>query len=400
MHILLLENIHPVAKQELEKQGFTVDLRKGAWSEEELIAQLDNYDAVGIRSKTQVTARVLEKVNRIKSICAFCIGTNQIDLAAANACGIPVFNAPYANTRSVAELVIAEIISLSRRLSYVSMLAHQGQWLKSADNSYEVRGKNLGIIGYGHIGSQLSVLAEAMGINVFYYDIVKKLPLGNATAMASLDELLSIADFVSFHVPETPDTKAMADHRLFAKMRDGAYLINASRGSVVVIEDLVEALRSGKLRGAAVDVFPEEPKSNQEEFHSPLRGLENVILTPHIGGSTEEAQEAIGLEVAESMRRFLKEGFTGGAVNFPQIETRALPPGLHRLLHVHKNVPGVVSSVTKIVSSLGSNIISQSLNTDAEIGYMVMDFEMQQAQELYRQVAQLPTSIQTRLLSP
>ena len=398
MDILLLENIHQVAKTNLENAGFNVDLRKSAMNEDELISELKNYDAVGLRSKTKITPKVIEEAGNLLSICAFCIGTNQIHLNSANQRGIPVFNAPYSNTRSVAELVIAEIISLSRRLTHVSMLAHQGVWEKSATNAHEVRGKNLGIVGYGHIGSQVSVLAEAMGINVFYYDIVKKLPLGNATPCANLEELLEISDFVSFHVPETSSTKNMVTKEVIKQMKQAAYLINASRGSVVVIEDLVEALQSGKLRGAAVDVFPSEPKNNDEEFHSLLRGLDNVILTPHIGGSTEEAQEAIGMEVSESMIRFLNDGFTGGAVNFPVIECGKPQESARRVINVHKNVPGVISNVTKIVSSLGANIMYQNLNTDPNIGYLVMDVQAGYGPELSEQIAALDTSIKTRLL--
>lgn len=398
MKVLLLENIHPVAKKNLEDAGIEVELQKSAMNEEELIANLKNYNAVGIRSKSKITDKVLEASSHLDSICCFCIGTNQVRLESANKFGIPVFNAPYSNTRSVAELVIGEIISLARKMAHVSMLAHNGEWKKSATKSHEVRGKKLGIIGYGHIGSQVSVLAESMGMKVFFYDIVKKLPLGNSSACESLDELLGTCDFVSLHVPETAQTKNMMGAKEIRAMKDGAYLINASRGSVVDIDALSAALKEGKLEGAAVDVFPVEPKNNQEKFESALQGLENVILTPHIGGSTEEAQEAIGNEVSESMIRFLKEGFSGGAVNFPNIECHKPHDKARRLINVHKNVPGVLSEVNKIVSSLGTNILAQHLDTDQTIGYLVMDVEEGHGDELADQISKLETSIKTRLI--
>jgi D-3-phosphoglycerate dehydrogenase len=398
MKVLLLENIHPVAKKNLEAAGVEVDLHSSAMNEDELIANLKNYQAVGIRSKTQVTKKVLEASKHLDSICCFCIGTNQVDLNTAKNLGIPVFNAPYSNTRSVAELVIGEIICLARKVAHVSMLAHQGIWNKSAKTNHEVRGKKLGIVGYGHIGSQVSVLAESMGMDVRYYDIIKKLPLGNSSPIDSLKELMSTCDFVSLHVPETPETKNMITARELSWMKEGSYLINASRGSVVEIDALASFLKEGKLGGAAIDVFPSEPKNNQEKFTSALQGLDNVILTPHIGGSTEEAQENIGAEVSESMNRFLKEGFTGGAVNFPKIECHAPQEGARRIINVHKNVPGVLSEVNKIVSSLGSNIMSQHLDTDNEIGYLVMDVEAGHGPELSEQISQLETSIKTRIL--
>ncbi|MFK8139212.1 MAG: phosphoglycerate dehydrogenase [Bdellovibrionales bacterium] len=398
MKILLLENIHPIAYQRLVSEGFSVDCLKSALLEDELIEKLKDYEAVGIRSKTQVTASVLRQSSHLNVICNFCIGTNQVDLAAANERGIPVFNAPYSNTRSVAELVIGEIIALARKMAHVSMLAHQGKWEKSALQSHEVRGKTLGIIGYGHIGSQVSVLAESMGLQVIYFDIVKKLPLGNSTPVSSLEELLEKSDFVSLHVPETHETRNMISKSELLQMKEASYLINASRGSVVDINDLVESLKERKLAGAALDVFPVEPKNNQEKFFSELQGLDNVILTPHIGGSTEEAQEAIGREVSESMTRFLKAGYTGGAVNFPNIECPKPQEGAVRIINVHKNVPGVLSQVNQIVGDMGANIISQYLSTDSKIGFLVMDVEKVHGDELSKRVSQLDTSVKTRLL--
>lgn len=396
--VLLLEGIHPIAKQRLEDSGFEVDLHKGSWSEEELLEGLSGYHAIGIRSKTKITKSVVEKhASSLWAVGAFCIGTNQIDLERANLAGIPAFNAPYANTRSVAELVIAEMISLARQLGDRSMLAHRGEWRKSAVGAHEVRGKTLGIIGYGHIGSQLSVMAEAIGLTVIYYDIVKKLPLGNARSVDYLEDLLAESDFVSLHVPETPQTRNMIKKRQLDTMKKGAYLINASRGVVIDIPALVEALKSGHLGGAAVDVFPSEPKSNDEKFSSELQGIENVILTPHIGGSTEEAQEAIGAEVSEALIQFFRHGTTMGSVNFPRI---ALPPveNSQRILNVHQNVPGVLGETNSIVSSLGANIKAQYLSTDPSIGYLVMDVEKGDRDALAGRIATLPTSIQTRCL--
>lgn len=396
-HILLLENIHPVAGEKLRAEGYQVDLVSHALSEDELLRTLPKYQALGIRSKTEVTAKVLEKNQHLLSIGAFCIGTNQIDLKTANSMGIPVYNAPHSNTRSVAELVIAEMIALSRQLGDRNSKAHQGEWLKSADGSREVRGKTLGIVGYGHIGSQLSILAENMGLKILFYDIVKKLPLGNAMVCSSLKEVLSQSDFVSLHVPETPQTKNMITRDELSQMRPGSYLINASRGTVVVIEDLVEALKSKHLAGCAIDVFPEEPSSNKQIFTTPLQNVANVILTPHIGGSTEEAQYAIGLEVAESFRRYFKIGSTSGAVNFPNVD---LPLGhkASRVLNVHRNEPGVLGEINGIVSRSGANIQAQYLSTDEKIGYLVMDLETPKVTELAQQIQGLSRSLRTRVL--
>ena len=398
LRILLLEGISSKAKELLEREGYQVRSESFSPDEKQLSEWLKDTDALGIRSKTQVTRAVLEANPHLLVVGAFCIGTDQIQNECANKLGIPVFNAPYSNTRSVAELVIAEIISLSRQLGDRSMKAHKGEWVKSADGSHEVRGKTLGLVGYGHIGSQVSVLAEAFGMRVVYFDTVKKLPLGNSSPVRSLDDLLSQSDFVSLHVPDTAQTKNMVSAAQLAVMRKGAHLINASRGSVVNIGDLAAALRSGHLGGAAVDVFPVEPASNKEKFTSELQGLPNVILTPHIGGSTLEAQEAIGYEVAQSFLNFLRTGSTRGAVNFPNVDLPVLHSGSHRIVNVHKNVPGVLREINGIVSEVGANIEAQSLSTDQNIGYLVMDMAQANAQIVADRIAKLPTSIKTRIL--
>ncbi|WP_374074587.1 phosphoglycerate dehydrogenase [Bdellovibrio bacteriovorus] len=397
LRILLVENIHAVAKDALISEGFRVDLISHAPSEEELLKILPGYDVLGIRSKTEITAEVLRKNPQLTAIGCFCIGTNQVDLMTARECGIPVFNAPHSNTRSVAELVIAEMISLSRQLGDRNTKAHAGEWVKSAEGSREVRGKTLGIVGYGHIGSQVSILAEAMGLRVVFFDVIKKLPLGNAVAKASLDELLEVSDFVTLHVPETPETKDMIGAKELSKMKKGSYLINASRGTVVVIEALVDALKSKHIAGCAIDVFPEEPASNKEKFKSPLQGVSNVILTPHIGGSTEEAQYAIGMEVAESFRRYLKIGSSSGAVNFPNVDL-PVKQGTSRILNVHKNEPGVLGEINGLISKAGANIEGQYLSTDEKIGYLVMDVHSTHADALAVEIGKLDRSIRTRVV--
>lgn len=395
--ILLVENIHPVAKEFLEQEGYHVDLLSHAPTEEELIKLIPQYCALGIRSKTEITPKVLNHSGKVLTIGCFCIGTNQVHLLEARKKGVAVFNAPHSNTRSVAELVIAEMISLSRQLGDRNMKAHQGEWIKSAEGSREVRGKVLGIVGYGHIGSQVSILAESMGLKVIFYDTVKKLPLGNAVSMTSLDELLQKADFVTLHVPEIQETMNMMGKRELGLMKKGSYLINASRGSVVVIEALVEALKSKHIAGCAIDVFPIEPASNKEKFISPLQNLSNVILTPHIGGSTEEAQKAIGLEVAESFRRFLKIGSSSGAVNFPNVDL-PIKKGTSRILNVHRNEPGVLGEINTIISRAGANIEGQFLSTDDEIGYLVMDVHSTHADQLATDIEKLQRSIRTRVV--
>ncbi|MBX2993882.1 MAG: phosphoglycerate dehydrogenase [Bdellovibrionaceae bacterium] len=395
--ILLVENIHPVAQTILQDLGAVVTRLAHAPDEKELCELLPNYDVLGIRSKTEMTEKALKANPNLMSIGCFCIGTNQVNLACANYLGIPVFNAPHSNTRSVAELVIAEMIALSRQLGDRNTLAHQGGWMKSAEGSREVRGKTVGIVGYGHIGSQVSVLAEAMGMKVIFFDVIKKLPLGNASSCANLNELLQKADFITLHVPETPQTKDMISSKELQRMKKGAFLINASRGTVVDIEDLAQALKDKHLGGAAMDVFPEEPASNKDKFTSPLQGLSNVILTPHIGGSTEEAQYAIGIEVAESFSRFIATGSTLGAVNFPQVD---LPraQGSRRILNVHRNEPGVLGEINSAVSKFGANILAQTLSTDPKIGYLLMDVERADAAPLGEEIGKLARSIRTRVV--
>lgn len=397
LKILLVENIHPMAKKNLEAEGFLVDSLSYAPSEDELLSLLPKYQVLGIRSKTQITEKVLKENPHLHGIGCFCIGTNQVHLEAARDLGIPVFNAPHSNTRSVAELVIGEMIALSRQLGDRNTKAHRGEWVKSAEGAHEVRGKTLGIVGYGHIGSQVSVLAEAMGLRVCFYDVIKKLPLGNAQSVANLDELLAMSDFVTLHVPETLDTKDMIGARELSIMKEGSYLINASRGSVVVIEALASALLEKKIAGCAIDVFPEEPASNKDPFQSPLQNLNNVILTPHVGGSTEEAQYAIGIEVSESFRKFLKIGSSAGAVNFPNVDL-PIRPGASRLVNVHRNEPGVLGEINGLISQAGANIEGQYLATDEKIGYLVMDVDSGHADILCDSISNLGRSIRTRKL--
>lgn len=395
--VLLLENIHTSAQQIFAAEHFQVEALKQALKEEELIEKISDVHVLGIRSKTHVTERVLAAGKRLLSVGCFCIGTNQVDLGAANRRGVPVFNAPFSNTRSVAELIISEIIALSRKLTERSQEVHAGVWNKASVDCNEVRNKTLGIIGYGHIGRQLGVLAEAMGIRVIFFDISSKLPMGNNRVVATLDELLAEADYVSLHVPATPQTKNMIGARELELMRKGTYLLNASRGSVVDIPALAAALKSGHLGGAAIDVFPVEPESNSDPFKSELQGLKNVILTPHVGGSTSEAQEMIGREVGTALTRFVNAGATTGAVNFPQVEL-PVQPGKHRILNVHRNVPGVLGEINGIVSRLKANIQSQVLATDPETGYLVMDLDQDVSNEVRHAIGELPTNVRTRIL--
>jgi len=397
INILLLENVHPVAAEALRDEGFHVEAAKSAISEAELVERVREVDVLGIRSKTQITPRVLDEAHRMMAVGAFCIGTNQIALGHANHRGVPVFNAPFSNTRSVAELILAEVVMLSRHLGDRSREVHEGRWRKVASGSHEVRGRTIGIVGYGHIGSQIGVLAEAFGMRVVFFDISAKLPMGNNRAMPSLESLLEAADFVTLHVPETPQTRNLIGADQLARMRPGACLLNASRGTVVQIDALADAIRRGHVAGAAVDVYPDEPESNSDGFASALRNLPNVILTPHIGGSTEEAQEKIGREVSAALIKYINNGATTGAVNFPQIE---LPPtrDAHRILNVHKNVPGVLRDINRIVSDHNANIRAQVLSTDPDIGYLIMDVEQDVSQDVKRGIAGLPTSIKTRIL--
>lgn len=396
--VLLLENVHESAHEIFRGQGFQIESIPRALKEDELIAKLsEGVHLLGIRSKTHVSAKALEAGKRLLSIGAFCIGTNQIDLEAANKCGVPVFNAPFSNTRSVAELVICEIVMLARQLGDRSSEVHQGKWRKVATSSYEIRGKTLGIVGYGHIGSQVGVLAEAMGMRVVSHDIRATLPMGNNKGVASLDQLLAESDFVTLHVPETPLTKKMIGEAEIAKMKDGAYLLNLSRGTVVDVDALARAIKSKKLGGAGLDVYPDEPESNSDDFTSVVRGLPNVVLTPHIGGSTLEAQEAIGREVANVLTKMTNAGATAGAVNFPQVDMQPMP-GAHRVLNIHKNVPGVLRDINKLVSDRNANVLGQLLATDANIGYLVMDLDKEVANDVRHAIAALDTSIKTRIL--
>ena len=395
--VLLLENIHPSAHEIFRSETFHLETLPGALGEEELAARVEDVHVLGIRSKTRVTDRVLHNARRLLTVGCFCIGTNQVDLAGANRRGIPVFNAPFSNTRSVAELIVAEVIMLSRNLGDRVREMHAGQWRKVATGSYEIRGKTLGIIGYGHIGRQVGVLAEAVGMRVVFFDIAARLPMGNNHSTKTLDELLGQSDFVTLHVPETPQTKGMFGAREVAAMRAGASLLNASRGTVVDIPALAEGLKSGHVGGAAIDVFPEEPEKNSDGFLTPLRGLPNVIITPHIGGSTAEAQEAIGREVGNALTHFVNAGVTTGAVNFPQLDA-PLMPDKHRILNVHKNVPGVLRDINKIVSEMGANIGGQMLATDPEIGYLIMDLDQSVSGDVKNAIAALEANIRTRIL--
>ncbi|KAA0070104.1 phosphoglycerate dehydrogenase [Rhodanobacter sp. T12-5] len=398
--VLLLEGVSASAVENFRRAGYSqVELHAKSLPEDELKRRIGDAHIVGIRSRTQLTAEVLAQAKRLIAVGCFCIGTNQVDLGAARKLGVPVFNAPYSNTRSVAELVIAEAIMLLRGIPQKNALCHRGGWTKSASGSYETRDKVLGIVGYGHIGTQVGVLAESLGMRVIFHDIETKLALGNARAVSSLDELLERADVVTLHVPETPATQLMIRREQLAKMRAGAMLINASRGSVVDIDALAAVLHAGHLAGAAVDVFPLEPKGNDDPFVSPLIGLDNVILTPHIGGSTLEAQDNIGIEVASKLVRYSDNGSTLSAVNFPEV---ALPehPHSRRLLHIHRNVPGTLSRINELFSAGNINIDAQFLQTDGEVGYVVIDVSADEAQanELKTKLAAIPGTLRSRVL--
>lgn len=397
VRVLLLEGIHPSAEAMLEAAGCTVETERGALSEEALCARVKGVHLLGIRSKSRVTARVLEAATDLYALGCFCIGTNQVDLAVANTRGVPVFNAPFSNTRSVAELMIAEVVMLARHLGDRVREMHTGQWKKLATGSVEVRGKTLGIVGYGHIGSQVGVLAESMGMRVIFYDVATRLPMGNNRPVDSLEALLAEADFVTLHVPETPQTRGMMGPDQINRMKNGAFLLNASRGTVVDIDALALALSEGRVGGAAIDVFPEEPEANGPGFVTKLQGQRNVILTPHIGGSTAEAQASIGREVATSLVKFLDYGATTGAVNFPNLEL-APSPGTHRIVNVHRNVPGVLRDINRIVSDVGANIHAQVLGTDAHIGYLVMDLERDVSAQVRSAMSALGTDIRTRCI--
>ena len=398
LQAVLFEGIHPSAVEALEQAGYTrIVTHAKSLSGDELLAAIADAHFVGVRSRTQLTAEVLQHARRLVAVGCFCIGTNQVDLKEAMRLGVPVFNAPFSNTRSVAELVLAQIIMLMRGIPEKNAVLHRGGWVKSAADSFEVRGKTLGIIGYGHIGTQIGVLAEQLGMRVTFTDIEAKLPLGNAQPMSSLEALLSAADVVTLHVPETPQTALMIGAAQLAAMKPGSHLINASRGSVVDIEALTKALESRHLHGAAIDVFPIEPQGNDSAFVSPLTRFDNVILTPHIGGSTLEAQVNIGTEVAAKLIRYSSNGSTTSAVNFPEV---ALPAhtGRSRLLHIHRNVPGVMAHVNERLSEAGINIAAQYLSTNEEVGYVVIDVDSAASQVALDELCAVPETIRCRIL--
>lgn len=398
IRFLLLEGVHPSAVEALEKVGYdNVECHPRALPAQELERAIADVHFVGIRSRTQLTADVLAAAQKLVAVGCFCIGTNQVDLDAATQRGIAVFNAPFSNTRSVAELVLAEAVLLLRGVAEKNAAAHRGVWQKTAEKSHEIRGKTLGIVGYGNIGTQLGVLAEGLGMRVQFYDVVNKLPLGNARQVASLEELLASSDVVSLHVPDNPSTRGLIGQRALSRMRPRSVLINASRGTVVDIDALAQALDSGALSGAGIDVFPMEPRSNDEEFVSPLRRFDNAILTPHIGGSTVEAQENIGLEVAEKLARYSDNGTTTSSVNLPEV---ALPAhdGSHRLLHIHRNVPGIMSAINRVFSDNGINVAAQYLQTNAAVGYVVIDIDAEYSDVALAKLSSIEGTIRTRVL--
>ncbi len=396
--ILLLEGLHPSSVEVFNENGYdNVEYIKTSLNDEQLKDKIKDVHFIGIRSRTNLTADVLQAANKLVAIGCFCIGTNQVDLEAAKLRGIPVFNAPFSNTRSVAELVLGELLLLLRDIPAKNAKVHRGQWDKSAQGSVEARGKTLGIIGYGHIGIQLSIMAENIGMKVKFYDILTKLPLSNATQVSSLDKLLAQADIISLHVPETQATQNMIGAKEFAKMKKGAIFINAARGTVVNIDDLANAIKSKHLGGAAIDVFPEEPKSNKEQFVSPLRGLDNVILTPHIGGSTEEAQANIGLEVASKIIKYSDTGTTISAKNFPEV---SLPEHHNRtrLMHIHQNKPGIMTQINESFAKCKINIAAQYLQTNNEIGYVVIDIDSKDRETAIKKLKSIDGTIRTRAL--
>ena len=395
---VLFEGVHQSALDTLHAAGYTnIDYYKKALDGDELKEAIKDAHFIGLRSRTHLTADMIEAAPKLIAVGCFCIGTNQVDLNAAKARGIPVFNAPFSNTRSVAELVLGEILLLMRNVPQANAEVHRGIWNKSAAGSHEVRGKKLGIIGYGHIGSQLSIIAESLSMDVYFYDIENKLPLGNAKQVRSLEELLSSCDVVSLHVPEVPSTKNLMNAERIAQLKQGAILINAARGTVVDIDALTQALKDGKIHGAAIDVFPIEPASINEEFVSPLREFDNVILTPHIGGSTAEAQENIGFEVAGKFVKYSDNGSTLSSVNFPEV---SLPEheGTKRLLHIHENRPGILNKLNQIFVEANLNIAAQYLQTDPKIGYVVVDVETNDASPLLTKLKEIDGTIRARVL--
>ncbi|MCA3159085.1 MAG: phosphoglycerate dehydrogenase [Burkholderiales bacterium] len=398
LKFLLLENIHQNAIDAMVRGGYSnIETHKKSLEGQALLDALADVHFLGIRSRTNVTEEVLAAAPKLTAIGCFCIGTNQVDLVAAAKRGIPVFNAPFSNTRSVAELVIAETVMLMRGITEKNAIVHRGGWVKSAEGSFEVRGKTLGIIGYGHIGTQVGILAEHMGMRVVFYDIEGKLPLGNARQLPTLEALLAESDVVTLHVPETPQTANMIRAAQLAQMKPGAHLINAARGTVVDIDALAAAMKSGHIGGCAIDVFPVEPKGNDEEFLSPLRQFDNALLTPHIGGSTIEAQANIGIEVADKLVRYSDNGSTITAVNFPEVSLPA-HPGKCRLLHIHKNVPGILAQINERFGKRGINISSQFLQTNEHIGYCVMDVDTAASELALEEIQSVTGTIRARVL--
>ncbi|KAL0490059.1 2-oxoglutarate reductase [Acrasis kona] len=396
VRVLLLEGLHEVAVDAFKNQTFQVESLSKSLTTDQLKEKIANVHILGIRSKTTVTKEILDCAKKLKAIGCFCIGTDQVDLDEAQIKGIPVFNSPFANSRSVAELVLGEVIMLARKVTDASRGMHNGNWNKTASGCYEIRGKTIGIIGYGHVGSQVSLLAESFNMNVLYYDIESKLPLGNAKECDNLEEVLKKSDFVTLHVPKTDLTEKMIAKPQLDLMKKGSYLLNLSRGSVVDLNDLRDALTSGHIAGCAVDVYPKEPSANGDGFVVPLQNCPNTILTPHIGGSTLEAQEAIGKEVSTKLIKYLNEGSTSGAVNFPQITMTNEFKGGHRLLNVHQNRPGVLKIINNILSDY--NISAQWLNTTNKIGYLIVQVDTVMSRDLLRNIKALDSSIQTRLL--
>jgi len=398
INILLLENISETAVKNFEKAGYTNIKRvKGALSEEDLIKEIGNVHLLGIRSKTNITQKVLDHAGKLQAIGCFCIGTNQVNLDSSALHGVTVFNAPYSNTRSVAELVIGSSIMLIRRIPDKNMAAHNGKWMKEATGSFELRGKTLGLVGYGNIGTQVSVLAEALGMKVIFYDVLTKLPLGNASAAKSLKDLVSKSDVISLHVPDLDSTRNLINKQVIKQFKKGSILINYARGEVVDLDALAAAIKAGDISGAAIDVFPVEPEKNGDPFTSPLQGLPNVIITPHIGGSTQEAQENIGVDVSMKLLGFLEKGITYGSHSVPPINLPLLE-GAHRILHVHHNVPGVLSEINKTLSDAHINILGQYLATNEKIGYVVLDVNKQLSKNALSLLKDVKETIKVRML--